>query len=97
MELNAKINSQQESYSQEIDGLKVFLMEKENVVQEKEEMIRVSKMENDEFIKKINQFEEQEKNLKEMLANCSEALQSKVCETDLFKVFNLFLTLFFSG
>ncbi len=81
MELNDKISREQESYSYQIDGLNTALLEKDNLINEKEEIVKILEGKNDEFLQEINQLQEHRKNLKEMLDNYSKTIQDKVIKT----------------
>lgn len=78
--LGDKLLNQEESYSNEISGLKSGLRERDNVVNEKEEIIKISNEKNEALVEKINQLEDQEKDLREMLGSSVETLKNKVIE-----------------
>lgn len=68
MELNAKLKSQQELYSLEIDGLNSALLEKANVIHEKEETIQHLK----------NQSDDERKNLLNQLNDSKSSMQERI-------------------
>lgn len=60
--------------------MKSGLRERDNVVNEKEEIIKISNEKNEALVEKINQLEDQEKDLREMLGSSVETLKNKVIE-----------------